>query len=91
MTVKFLLSEDRIPTSWYNLAADLPVPAPPPLHPATHQPAGPDDLAPLFPMGLIMQEMSTERAMRIPGRSAETSTASGGPPRCCVRRVGRSF
>lgn len=66
MTVKFLLPEDKIPTSWYNLAADLSEPAPPPLHPGTHQPAGPDDLAPLFPMGLIMQEMSTDRKIDIP-------------------------
>jgi tryptophan synthase beta chain len=66
MTTKFLLPEDKIPTAWYNLAADLSVPPPPPLHPGTHQPAGPDDLAPLFPMGLIMQEMSTERMIDIP-------------------------
>ena len=66
MTTKFLLPEDRIPTSWYNLAADLSVPPPPPLHPVTHQPAGPDDLAPLFPMGLIMQEVSMERTIDIP-------------------------
>ncbi len=66
MTTKYLLPEERIPTAWYNLAADLSVPAPPPLHPGTHQPAGPDDLAPLFPMGLIMQEMSTERMIDIP-------------------------
>jgi tryptophan synthase beta chain len=57
MAIKYLLSEDRIPTAWYNVAADLPAPPPPPLHPGTHQPAGPDDLAPLFPMGLIAQEM----------------------------------
>lgn len=66
MTIKFLLPEDRIPSAWYNLAADLTVPPPPPLHPGTLQPAGPDDLAPLFPMGLIMQEMSTERMIDIP-------------------------
>ncbi|OFW68361.1 MAG: TrpB-like pyridoxal-phosphate dependent enzyme [Actinobacteria bacterium RBG_13_63_9] len=66
MTIKFLLPEDRIPTAWYNLAADLPAPPPPPLHPGTLQPAGPDDLAPLFPMGLIMQEMSPERMIEIP-------------------------
>jgi tryptophan synthase beta chain len=66
MTIKFLLPEDRIPTAWYNLAADLSVPPPPPLHPGTLQPAGPGDLAPLFPMGLIMQEMSPERMIDIP-------------------------
>jgi tryptophan synthase beta chain len=66
MTVKYLLPEDRIPTAWYNVAADLPVPPPPPLHPGTLQPAGPQDLAPLFPMGLILQEVSTERSIEIP-------------------------
>jgi tryptophan synthase beta chain len=65
-TVKYLLSEDRMPTSWYNIAADLPTPPPAVLHPGTHQPVGPADLAPLFPMALIMQEVSTERAIEIP-------------------------
>jgi tryptophan synthase beta chain len=71
MATKFLLPEDRIPTSWYNVAADLPTPPPPPLHPGTMQPAGPDDLAPLFPMGLIMQEMSTEPTIEIPDEVRE--------------------
>ena len=71
MAIKYLLPEDRIPTSWYNVAADLPAPPPPPLHPGTLQPAGPDDLAPLFPMGLIMQEMSTERLIEIPDEVRE--------------------
>ena len=66
MATKYLLSEDRMPTSWYNLNADFPVPLPPPLHPGTLQPAGPDDLAPLFPMALIMQEMSPDRYIEIP-------------------------
>lgn len=65
-TRKFLLSDDRIPTHWYNIAADLPPPPPPPLHPATHQPIGPEALAPLFPMELIKQEVSTERYIEIP-------------------------
>ncbi len=65
-TVKYLLTEDRMPTAWYNVAADLPVPPPPPLHPGTHQPIGPADLAPLFPMALILQEVSTERTLEIP-------------------------
>ncbi|NJM08337.1 TrpB-like pyridoxal phosphate-dependent enzyme [Candidatus Gracilibacteria bacterium] len=65
-TVKFLLDEDRIPTHWYNIAADLPSPLPTVLHPGTHQPIGPGDLAPLFPMALIMQEVSTERTIEIP-------------------------
>ncbi|MBU6333643.1 MAG: TrpB-like pyridoxal phosphate-dependent enzyme [Chloroflexi bacterium] len=64
--VKYLLDEDRLPTAWYNIAADLPTPPPPPLHPVTGQPIGPADLAPLFPMALIMQEVSTERHIEIP-------------------------
>ena len=66
-TVKYLLDESRIPKAWYNLAADLPTPLAPPLHPGTKQPIGPDDLAPLFPMALIAQEVSTERDIEIPG------------------------
>jgi tryptophan synthase beta chain len=66
-TIKYLLPEEQIPKSWYNLVADLPSPPPPPLHPGTLQPLGPDDLAPLFPMSLIMQEVSAEREIEIPG------------------------
>ena len=66
-TVKFLLPEDRIPRAWYNITADLPVPLPPVLHPGTGKPVGPDDLAPLFPMQLILQEVSAEREIEIPG------------------------
>ncbi len=63
---KYLLTEDRIPRAWYNLQADLPQPLPPVLHPGTLKPIGPDDLAPLVPMALIMQEVSTEREIEIP-------------------------
>ena len=63
---KFLLDEDRTPRAWYNIAADLRTPPPPPLHPGTGQPIGPADLAPLFPMALILQEVSTEREIEIP-------------------------
>ncbi len=66
-TVKFTLPEDSTPKDWYNLTADLPSPPPPPLHPGTGQPIGPDDLAPLFPMALIGQEVSMERTIEIPG------------------------
>jgi tryptophan synthase beta chain len=65
-TIKYLLDEKRIPTSWYNLLADLPVPLPPVLHPGTLKPVGPEDLAPLFPMALILQEVSTAREVEIP-------------------------
>jgi len=65
-TVKYLLDEERIPRTWYNIQADLPAPLPPVLHPGTGEPIGPEDLAPLFPMGLIAQEVSTERDIEIP-------------------------
>lgn len=63
---KILLPEAEIPRQWYNIAADLGSPPKPPLHPRTKQPVGPDDLAPLFPMALIEQEVSTERWVDIP-------------------------
>src|SRR5215469_6953486 len=63
---KYLLSEDEMPRAWYNIAADLPRPPDPVLHPGTGQPVGPADLAPLFPMALILQEVSTERYIDIP-------------------------
>jgi tryptophan synthase beta chain len=65
-TVKYVLSEERIPKFWYNLVADLPQAPPAVLHPGTLKPIGPDDLAPLFPMSLIQQEVSTERMIEIP-------------------------
>ena len=63
---KFILSEEEMPTSWYNILADLPEPLSPALHPATKEPIKPEDLAPLFPRALIEQEMSTERYIEIP-------------------------
>jgi tryptophan synthase beta chain len=65
-TVKYVLDEKQMPRAWYNLAADLPKPLPPVLHPGTKQPIGPADLAPLFPMEIIKQEVSTEREIEIP-------------------------
>jgi tryptophan synthase beta chain len=64
--IKYVLDESQIPKSWYNLTADLPRPLPPVLHPGTKQPIGPADLEPLFPMELILQEVSTERDIAIP-------------------------
>jgi tryptophan synthase beta chain len=64
--IKYTLTEDQMPTAWYNIQADLPAPLPPTLHPGTGQPVTPDDLAPLFPMALIMQEVSQERTIEIP-------------------------
>ena len=63
---RILLGESDIPTRWYNIAADLPSAPPPPLHPGTREPVGPDDLAPLFPMEIIRQEVSQEREVPIP-------------------------
>ncbi|MGH3355716.1 MAG: TrpB-like pyridoxal phosphate-dependent enzyme [Nocardioidaceae bacterium] len=63
---KVLLDESEMPTRWYNLIPDLPAPPPPPLHPATMEPVGPDDLAPLFPPDLIAQEVTSERYVDIP-------------------------
>jgi tryptophan synthase beta chain len=60
------LDESDVPRQWYNVIADLPAPPPPPLHPATLQPVGPDDLAPLFPTDLILQEVTAERHVDIP-------------------------
>jgi tryptophan synthase beta chain len=64
--VKYVLQESELPGHWYNVIADLPAPPPPPLHPGTRQPVGPDDLAPLFPAALIAQEVSPERYIAIP-------------------------
>ncbi len=62
----FFLDQNKMPTHWYNIQADLPEPLPPPLHPGTKKPIGPADLAPLFPMELIKQEVSQERYIEIP-------------------------
>ncbi len=64
---KYLLDESEMPTAWYNIVPDLPAPPPPALHPGTHEPAGPEDFMPLFPMDLIMQEVSQDRYIEIPG------------------------
>jgi tryptophan synthase beta chain len=66
MQTKYLLNESQMPKFWYNIQADLPKPLPAVLHPGTLQPIGPADLAPLFPMDLILQEVSTEREIEIP-------------------------
>ncbi len=66
METKVLLTEKEMPTRWYNVQADLPEPLPPVMHPGTHKPVGPQDLAPLFPMELIKQEVSQERWIDIP-------------------------
>ncbi|MBA4608409.1 TrpB-like pyridoxal phosphate-dependent enzyme [Aeromicrobium sp. Marseille-Q0843] len=64
--IRFVLSESDMPTHWYNIVPDFPTPPPPPLHPGTHEPVGPDDLAALFPPELIAQEVTSERFVEIP-------------------------
>src|SRR5208282_4501976 len=66
-SIQYNLPQSRIPQFWYNIVPDLPKPLAPVLHPGTLKPIGPDDLAPLFPMSLILQEVSTEREIEIPG------------------------
>jgi len=63
---KFMMSEKEIPKKWYNILPDLPRPLDPPLHPGTKEPVSPDLLAPIFPMGLIMQEVSSDRWIDVP-------------------------
>jgi tryptophan synthase beta chain len=63
---KYILDESEMPARWYNMIPDLPQPPPPPLHPGTREPVGPEDLAPLFPQALIAQEVSGESYIDIP-------------------------
>lgn len=65
--IQFSLPQNRIPQAWYNIVPDLPEPSAPTLHPGTLKQIGPDDLAPLFPISLILQEVSTESEIEIPG------------------------
>ena len=73
-TRKFILSEDQVPTHWYNVVADMPNKPLPPLHPGTHQPIGPEALAPLFPMALIQQEVTAEKLIEIPDQVRDIYT-----------------
>ena len=89
--VKFVLDEPDIPTHWVNLMADLPGEAPPPLHPGTKQPAGPDDLTPIFPMGLILQEVSAEPEVEIPEPVREVYKLWRPTPLYRARRLERAL
>ena len=64
--MRWTLPPEKLPDAWFNVLPHLPTPLDPPLHPATREPVGPDDLAPLFPMDLILQEVSTEPEIAIP-------------------------
>lgn len=79
MKTKVVLAQDDLPTKWYNIASDLKEPLPPPLNPATKEPIGPNDLAAIFPMGLIQQEVSTEKFIDIPEEVLESYLLLGRP------------
>lgn len=82
---------DSVPTHWYNLQADLPEPCPPALNPGTREPLAPEDLAPLFPMALIAQEVSTERYVEIPQTVREIYALWRPAPLVRARRLEREL
>jgi tryptophan synthase beta chain len=88
---KYLLSEDEIPRAWYNILADMPNPPAPVLHPGTKQPIGPTDLAPLFPMALIQQEVSNERYIEIPEPVRQVYTQWRPSPLFRARRLEKAL
>src|SRR6059058_4183816 len=88
---KYLLPESEIPTHWVNLPADLGPPPHPPLHPGTKEPAGPEDLTPLFPMGLIQQEVSAEPEIEIPDQVREVYKLWRPTPLYRARRLEREL
>ncbi|HEX5115253.1 MAG TPA: TrpB-like pyridoxal phosphate-dependent enzyme [Pseudonocardiaceae bacterium] len=88
---KYLLAESEMPTQWYNVIPDLPAPPPPPLHPGTGQPVGPDDLAPLFPMALIGQEVTTDSYVDIPGEVLDVYRLWRPSPLFRARRLERAL
>jgi tryptophan synthase beta chain len=90
-TVKYLLAENEIPTHWINLLPDLPGEPLPPLHPATLQPAGPDDLTPIFPMALILQEVSQDPEIEIPEPVREAYKMWRPSPLFRARRLERAL
>jgi tryptophan synthase beta chain len=88
---KIVLDEAEIPRQWYNVVADLPAPPPPPLHPGTGQPVGPEDLAPLFPMELIRQEVATERFIDVPAEVLDVYRLWRPTPLYRARRLERAL
>src|SRR5258706_16373827 len=83
---KFLLNEDEMPRTWYNIMADLPNPQPPVLHPGTKHPVTPDDLASLFPIAWIMQEENTDRYIEINQPKRQRHIQCKPPPLFLARR-----
>jgi len=90
-TIRFDLPQSAIPSHWYNVQADLPRPLPAVLHPGTHQPVGPEDLAPLFPMGLILQEVSRDRYVEIPEEVREVYKLWRPTPLLRARRLEKAL
>jgi tryptophan synthase beta chain len=90
-TVKYVLDESRLPEAWYNIASDLPEPLAPVLHPGTGEPIGPDDLAPLFPMEVILQEVSTEERIEIPAEVRDVYRQWRPTPLFRARRLEREL
>src|ERR671938_1154990 len=88
---KILLDESDIPTHWYNVVADLPNPPAPVLHPGTGQPVGPADLAPLFPMALIGQEVSQDKTVEIPDEVRDVYRLWRPTPLFRARRLERAI
>lgn len=89
--VKILLTENEMPTHWYNIQADMPNPIKPPLNPKTGQPAGPGDLSVIFPMELLKQEMSSERWIEIPEEVRELYRLWRPSPLCRARRLEKAL
>ncbi len=89
--MRFILSDDRLPQAWFNVVPHLPEPLQPPLHPGTRQPVGPDDLAPLFPMALIGQEVSAEPWIDVPGEVLDVLRAWRPTPLVRARRLEQSL
>ncbi|MEV6830664.1 TrpB-like pyridoxal phosphate-dependent enzyme [Amycolatopsis sp. NPDC051102] len=88
---KYVLDEADLPTQWYNVIPDLPEPPPPPLHPGTREPVGPEDLAPLFPQALIAQEVTTDRYVDIPEEVREVYRLWRPSPLFRARRLERAL
>ncbi len=90
-SIQFTLPQSRIPEAWYNILPDLPKPLSPTLHPGTLKPIGPEDLAPLFPMSLILQEVSAEREIEIPGEVRQVYARWRPSPLFRARRLERAL
>ncbi len=88
---QYTLPDAELPKAWYNIQADLPFKLPPVLHPGTKKPIGPDDLAPLFPMALILQEVSQERWIPIPDPVREVYRVWRPTPLLRARRLEKAL